>query len=140
MNNELLFQMEMPADIACLQTLGATIHALLGRINGLAERDTLSYNIQLAVHEVCVNMIEHAYGGRLTGRIAVAISLLSSPRRLCIEMRDQGEPFDIDAVPAPNLNQPQVRGYGLFLIRELMDTVTYTILPDANVWQLVKHL
>jgi serine/threonine-protein kinase RsbW len=61
-------------------------------------------------------------------------------RHLTVEIRDTGKPFDLDAVETPGLNEPQIHGYGLFLIQQLMDEVVYIPKPGDNRWRLVKHL
>ncbi|PLS82941.1 MAG: ATP-binding protein [Chloroflexi bacterium] len=113
---------------------------MLTRVEGLAERDIVSYNIQLAVHEACTNIVEHAYAGRNDGRIKIALMLDEQPRRLVVDIHDTGGSFDITQAREPNLDDAQIHGYGLFLIRNLMDEMSYTPGPSNNRWHLVKHL
>lgn len=99
------------------------------------------YAVELAVDEACTNIIEHAYEGEDRGEINCCLEI--TPNRLCIELRDQGRPFDPNAVPQPDLNLPlkklKSRGVGLYLMRKLMDEVSYTTSPEeGNVMRLVK--
>ena len=93
----------------------------------------------LSVHEICTNIIEHAYDNK-GGRIEIAIYLDEQSGVLTIDLFDKGHSFDLEAVPQPDLDDVPIRGYGLFLVRELMDTVTYSSASEKNHWRLVKRL
>ena len=41
---------------------------------------------------------------------------------------------------APDLDEVRVHGYGLFLIKHLMDTVAYTPQAGRNHWLLTKNI
>ena len=133
-------RLDLPATHKYLNVLGASLAEILARVEGLAERETSAYNVQLAVHEVCTNIVSHAYAGRSGGRIRVTLTLAFEPRRLIVELRDSGIPFDLAAAPEPRLDEPQVHGYGLFLVRQLMDEVSYQSGARGNRWRLVKRL
>lgn len=135
-----LIRLDLPATHKYLNILGACISELLTRVEDVAERDAISYNLQLAAHEACANIIDHAYEGALGCRILVTIILADCPRRLIIELHDTGYSFDPATVPAPNLDEAHDHGYGLFLMHSLMDEVTYTSRSEGNHWALVKYL
>ena len=79
--------------------------------------------------------------GLLFREIAMRIAIeRPRPRRLVIDLRDNGSSFDFAEAPKPNLNEAQIHGYGLFLVKELMDEVTYEPGPTENHWRLIKHL
>ena len=59
---------------------------------------------------------------------------------LLVDLFDQGRSFDLANVPQPDLDSAPIRGYGLFLVHELMDDVNYTPNHERNHWRLVKHL
>jgi anti-sigma regulatory factor (Ser/Thr protein kinase) len=85
------------------------------------------YAVKLAVDEACTNIIEHGYGGESSGKIECSCDV--DRHALTIKLRDWGTAFDPDAVPEPNFNLPleelQVRGAGLYLMRKLMDDVQF---------------
>jgi serine/threonine-protein kinase RsbW len=133
-------RLNLPATHKYLNVLGACITELLARVDGLVEPAVVSYNIQLAVHEACTNIVEHAYADLPLGRIEITFTLVEQPRRLIVDVHDTGHSFDISSVPAPDLDEAQIHGYGLFLIRSLMDEMTYIPQPGNNRWHLVKNL
>ena len=135
-----VIRLDLPASHKYLSILSACIAELLVRVENIDEREALTYNVQLAAHEACANIIDHAYAGQLERRIVITLTLAASPRRLIIDLHDTGCSFDLASVPEPNLDEAHVRGYGLFLMRSLVDEVTYVPRPEGNHWSLVKHL
>ena len=133
-------RVDLPAVYTYLHVAGACIKEVLGQVPDLSDPATLSQRVVLAVHEILVNIVDHAYRDQPGGRIAVSLSIADEPRRLLVELRDGGLAFDIDAVPEPDLDAPQVHGYGIFLARSLLDSVSYTSTPGGNRWLLVKGL
>lgn len=134
-----VLRLEMPAAHAYLHMIGPCISCLFKNAPAHSGGDSLAYNIELAVHEVCTNIIEHAYGG-LPGRIQIVFTMRQDPRQMVIEMVDNGRSFEYASIPVPNPEEPQIRGYGLFLIQELMDKVDYHSNATGNSWRLVKNL
>jgi anti-sigma regulatory factor (Ser/Thr protein kinase) len=108
----------LPADARWLAVVRRVIETS-AQLAGLPERSV--YEIVLAVHEACANVIEHAYGGSSAKPLCVACR--ADERGLEIRVRDAGLPFDIGA--APDLPPDELRegGRGVFLIRRLMHEV-----------------
>lgn len=130
--------LDLPARYAYLHLVSESLADMLHLADGVADLETLIYNVQLATHEACTNIIKHAYRSFDQGRILVEMIVHFEERLLQIDLYDTGTPFDFESVPEPDLDQVRVHGYGLFLIRHLMDTVTYTAMPDRNHWRLSK--
>ena len=133
-------QLDVPASHRWLNVVGSCAVEMLSRVESIADRETVIYSTHLAIHETCANIIDHAYPGKPNERIVITLTLLDEPLRLMIDLRDTGRSFNIEQVLEPNLNVPQVHGYGLFLVRNLVDDVSYTPLPSGNHWCLIKHL
>jgi len=139
MNNADGVRLDLPARLESLSVLEACVTALLSQEPNLSDRDARTFEVALAVHETCLNIIEHAYRGQ-PGRVQVSFTFLDNPRRLVVELHDGGAAFDLSQVSTPNLAEPQTHGYGLFLIHRLVDDVVYTPKPGNNHWRLVKRL
>jgi serine/threonine-protein kinase RsbW len=138
--NQDIVRLDIPATHRYLNVVGACLTAILERLEGLAEPEATTYNIVLAVHEICTNVVTHAYAGQSAGRIEITLALTEAPRRLTVELRDAGRPFQPADIPTPNLQQPQEHGYGLFLAQTLMDEVFYEANPKGNYWRLTKAI
>lgn len=136
-----IIRVNLPATLKYLSLVGACIAEMIGRLEHLPDRASAIYNIQLAAQEVCVNIVEHAYGPDHAGaRIDVTLTIEHAPDRMIVELEDTGRSFDPAAIAAPNLDGAQVHGYGLFLMRTLMDDVIYTPQAAGNRWRLSKTL
>jgi serine/threonine-protein kinase RsbW len=79
--------------------------------------------VAVALSEACANVHRHAYSGRSDGRIDVEVEVLRETMR--VSVRDYGETFDPSSCPLPNLARPGEGGYGIFLMKSLMDHVEY---------------
>ena len=135
-----VIHLDFPANHKYLHLLGACITGMLERIEDLHDPKILTYNLQLAAQEACTNIVRHAYAGQLEGRINTKLTLEDSPRRLIIDLHDTGRSFNLDAIPEPDTAGPQVHGYGLYLMKQLLDEVVYHPEPGNNHWRLVKNL
>ncbi len=133
--------LELPSSFKYLRLLAETISAILSTMEDIPDHEQVVYGVQLAVHEACANIVEHAYGeDHPEGRIHVTFNIADSPRRLLIELFDTGVSFNESQAKPPDLNEPQVGGYGLFLIHQLMDEVHYEARQDGNYLRLTKML
>ncbi len=100
------------------------------------------YAVELAVDEACTNIIEHAYGGEGVGDIQVTCK--AARDGLTVTLRDFGRPFNPQKIRGPKLRGKlkdlKSGGAGLYLIRQMMDEVSFDFTPDqGNVLTLVKH-
>ncbi len=98
------------------------------------------YLVELAVSEICTNMIEHSYAGQ-SGAISGKITLATTGVQ--VDIFDQGESFNPNAVPPPMSDpmDPAEGGYGLHIVRQIMDVAEYQPnTSQGNHWRLVKYL
>lgn len=131
--------LEIPASFKYLNILGAYVRSYFNTAVDESEISGVAYNVELAVHEACTNIVEHAYAG-ISGRIKITLSLVKEPHRLVIELHDSGRSFQLPEVTQLDYSEPQISGYGLFLIHQLMDEISYYPQSGDNRWYLVKNL
>jgi serine/threonine-protein kinase RsbW len=134
----LVVKMELPADVRYLRVVTACVAELLAARKREGTPTEASHDILLAVQEACMNIVEHAYEDDADGRFSLALT--ASDEGFVAEFVDTGRAFDPTAVPDPDLDNGQVHGYGLFLMKSLLDNVTYTSEDGENRWRLVKRL
>lgn len=125
--------LDMPADLALLRIVGASVQALLAE----DADDLLRHDVEMALQEICVNIVVHAYKGCEDARLHLTLS--SGDGELVAELSDGGQPFDPSSAPQPNLAEGQVHGYGMFMVHQLLDEVTYNRRDDRNHWRLTKR-
>ena len=80
--------------------------------------------IKTAVGEATMNAIEH--GNQFRADVPVEIRVLGSKTSLIVEIVDRGGGHDLGAAPTPDLEaklagEQSPRGWGLFLIRHMVD-------------------
>lgn len=96
-------------------------------------RPELKVRLNLAVHEICVNVVDHAYRGQ-GGRME-----LISERRyasLIITITDRGSPYDAASARRTTPGQALVRGFGLGIVEQLVDRLEYQRSNEINTWTL----
>jgi serine/threonine-protein kinase RsbW len=80
-----------------------------------------------AVVEACINAFEHSHSPDRQVYMTVEVLGDTEPEMLRITVRDTGVGFAPESVEEPSLEQklksPRKRGWGLKIIRELMDEV-----------------
>lgn len=139
-DDEQIVKLNVPASAQFVAVVEDCVAGMLRRIGQLEEDEQSVYNIRLAVHETCTNILEHAYGQQANGRINFEFSINEAPLQFVMTLHDKGQSFDFYGVPDPDPEKLQVRGYGLFLIQQLMDETIYTPTPEGNRWRLIKNL
>ncbi len=130
-------RLDIPANLQQLSAISLLIDDALGKVDKFPNREQIIYNVQLAVQEICTNVIKHAYKHDDSERINVEFIMKTD--RFEILIIDHGVSFDISTLPEINLDDPQIGGYGLFLAQRLLDEVQYHPQPNDNHWRLVKY-
>lgn len=129
-----------PAQLDRLAELEAIVAEILAQAPDLANAEIVQNNVVLALHELCVNIMKHAYAGQ-NGELTVNFSLTCDPTRLEINTFDNSNRiFNMAEWREPDLNDPPIHGLGMYLIKQLMDVVEYQRTPEGNRWRLVKVL
>ncbi len=95
--------------------------------------DAVMMRAELAVHEACMNVVDHA---NLPSGSTIDVYLELTPERLIVRVCDPGDEFDLGAVPEPAPMTLQERGYGVKIIRSLVTELTYRRLDSVNELQL----
>lgn len=106
--------------------------------NYAGDREALAYHLNVVLTEAMANAIDHSNPSSKEQTVRVCIFIEADD--LCVRVYDQGEGFDLGLVPEPDPEQLLERGRGLFLIRQLMDEVSYTRVNGENVLEMHKRL
>lgn len=97
-----------------------------------------THAIVLATHEATNNVIRHAHQGRPEAELQIQCFL--QPDRIEIHIIDEGDPFDLAAVPEMDPCELRIGGRGVFLMRKLMDELTCQPRPErGNTLRMVKR-
>jgi serine/threonine-protein kinase RsbW len=97
--------------------------------------------IMIAGEEVFVNVIRHAY---VEEQGDVVVILAARDREIEITLSDTGPSFDPLTGAEPDLSRPleerEVGGLGIVLVRKLMDSVRYERREGTNILTLMKRV
>lgn len=97
-------------------------------------------DLMIATAEAVTNAIVH--GNRGDRLKQVHIRILAAPPTIMVQIRDEGEGFDVEAVPDPcnpdNLGKPS--GRGILMMKELMDRVDWSFSGKGTVASMTKLL
>ena len=102
---------------------------------------TTTMQMNLAIEEAVVNVMNYAYPQGTQGEVTV--EALADEEGLRISISDNGIAFDPtvtkDADTTLSVEERPIGGLGIFLVRQLMDTVKYQRTDNRNILILHKH-
>ncbi len=132
-------QTTLPGEESRLQEAMAFLH---GFWQTESLPDELLFPFELALEEVFMNVAMH--GGGEQGPATVWLELERADDRLNLSLSDDGRAFDPLALPTPDLDAPleerPVGGLGVYLVREMMDDVSYSYQGGRNCLSMWKSL
>ena len=103
---------------------------------------TISRKMNIMFDELLNNTISYAYRDDNEHDIEVKVELAG--KRLTLTILDDGIPFNPFGTETPNtelsLEEREIGGLGIHLVRNVMDEVSYQRRINKNVVTLVKHL
>ncbi|HEX9652638.1 MAG TPA: ATP-binding protein [bacterium] len=100
-------------------------------------------DLRTAVSEACINAIEH--GNRLKKDTTVLITLRISKKSLEVNIKDEGKGIGrkirIPKIEKQIAGDDDPRGWGIFLIKNLVDELEFKNLPnEGSVTRMVIHV
>ena len=123
------------------------LERIANEATALGEREdwtaAILFKITLALEELVLNVMTHGYHEGLQG---ITITLASDEESICIEIVDDGLPFDpLNDAPEPDLASSvgarHVGGLGVYLVLEMMNEVHYSRQSDKNclTMRMLRH-
>ena len=103
---------------------------------------SLTLSLNLALEEAVTNVIMYAYPEGTDG--LVDIEAIIREHSLSFVISDSGQPFDPTAQPDADVSQSienrQVGGLGIYLVRSIMDNVSYERNGGKNILSMTKNI
>jgi len=105
--------------------------------------DALCFKIRLSVEEAVENVVRYAYEGGI-GWLEAGTSLDKDSLVLTIELRDAGVPFNPLEREDPDITlsaeEREVGGLGIFLCKQMMDSLSYRYEEGNNILTMTKKI
>ena len=142
-------QLVLDNDVQQVTQLGLFLKSLASRI-GL--ENSLAANLRLAIEEAVVNVMQYAYPKGTRDKIKLEADVLepestadtADKELLRIIISDEGMPFDPTEMPEADTSlsaeERPIGGLGIFLMRELMDSINYERNDGRNTLTLKKYI
>jgi anti-sigma regulatory factor (Ser/Thr protein kinase) len=134
-----LRELTVPAALADVDRVRSFLQDYIAGL-ALGEEDRLK--IELALHEICVNIAMYAYPKGRRGDLAVRI--WRDDGSLVIEVRDRGIPFNPVKKKNPDLliklRRGDPGGLGIYFFRTLMDGLSYRRAGGQNILTVRKAI
>lgn len=108
----------------------------------------LVFQLQLALDEAVANVVNYAYGDAADMPLTITADVAETPdgaRQLEIQLIDHGVAFN-PLTEAPEVDtqlgveERQIGGLGIFLIKQMMDELHYNRIDDKNILTMIKRL
>ena len=132
-------KMTLNCDVSRVPELNEFIRSIAERL----EMDpTVTGQVQLAVEEAVVNVMNYAYPEGKRG--FVTIKAMSDGHELRLVVIDSGVAFDPTskekADTTLSAEDRPIGGLGIFLFRELMDSINYERVDGRNILMMIKNI
>jgi anti-sigma regulatory factor (Ser/Thr protein kinase) len=120
-----------------------TLNDFVRSCAGMADfSDDAISRILLATEEIFVNIVHYAYDGSAPGGLEIKCNCRPDG---ALELRfiDQGREFDPLQVKGPDtaapIEQRRIGGLGIFLAKNLVDSIQYQRVGQSNILTLIKN-
>lgn len=101
------------------------------------------YQIAVAIEEIFVNIASYA-GLADDGSVEIRCEVLDDPLRAVVQFIDEGIPFDPLAANDPDISPEALEardgGLGIYMVKQMMDEVTYAYKDGKNTLTITKNL
>ena len=138
MNTESKFELHVPSTLGSEKLAMDFAAEVARRMNFPADRVE---DLKTAVAEACMNAIEH--GNKLDASTRVGIRLIMGTDRLQVSVQDNGA--GVGKIARPDLESRMQgcvdpRGWGIYLIENLVDEVTFAATAEGGVVNMLIYL
>jgi serine/threonine-protein kinase RsbW len=106
-------------------------------ITGIDDNHAVLSKIELATGEACCNAVKHRAGNGEQDVITVSVVFQQHESRLTIVINDGNDTFDFSEA-LPDFEAHKESGYGIYIMRNTMDSVTYRREKGRNLIILEK--
>jgi serine phosphatase RsbU (regulator of sigma subunit)/anti-sigma regulatory factor (Ser/Thr protein kinase) len=124
---------------AATEKLDEVIKFVAAELEKAAFPPDIKTSVCIAVEEIFVNIADYAYKPD-NGNVDISIS---TKEKTIIRFEDTGRPYNPLDQPSPDLDKPlnerEIGGLGVHMVRNIMDNVEYSHIENKNILVLTKN-
>jgi serine/threonine-protein kinase RsbW len=143
MNERIELDIRVPNEtryLSLIGKIGESLAQTLQKYRG--DREELAYHINLVLTEAMANAIKHARTEKPVNQVHINIHI--EDYRLIIRVFDEGQGFDLRSLASSEQELEEKclldHGRGIYIMRALMDRVSYRRIDQGNVLEMEKTL
>ncbi len=126
---------------AVIENLYSILDIVDEELSGINPDQTLLADIHVCVEEIFVNIASYAYSDT-TGQVRIELEVTEDIFRMLF--CDSGCPYNPLEKSAPDItlsaSERSIGGLGIFMVKEMMDTVTYEYKENKNWLYIMKNI
>ena len=133
------YKLTVSADLEEIRQIGAWIRSNVSRVLSEVDVDALMPTVELVVQELAVNIVEHGYDATGDERVddkRIDVELATSKDKVEVTVMDQGRAYDPEAIAVPDIEDLQVSGYGVMIIKKLTSEFAVEHVGGRNISRL----
>lgn len=114
------------------------------RLAELGCSEQVRVHVDIAIDELFGNIVRYAYNPE-GGPVTVRVEVEDDPLCVIISFIDKGVPYDplsaefVDTIHLPAKERP-IGGLGLFMVKKIMDNISYTYRDGQNILTIRKKI
>ncbi|MCR5208567.1 MAG: SpoIIE family protein phosphatase [Eubacterium sp.] len=124
---------------ATVENVGVVVDYIAGKAENLPFTTKDKHHIEIAADEIMCNIANYAYENG-TGKATVSVK--ADSEALIITVKDSGIPYNPLEKEDPDVTLPAnergIGGYGIYIVKKLMDSVTYEHKNGNNILTMKK--
>ena len=128
--NKIRRELEMEASCEKLDELLTSLRTDMEQKGCPVDKQT---SLEICAEEIFVNIASYAYG-QTTGKVRITEEVTDSSMTLCFQ--DQGIPYDPLSKEDPDITlsaqERQIGGLGIYMVKTMMDNVSYEYKDGYN--------
>jgi len=133
--------LELPPDLQFLRLAamaGAEAARYAASAFGMQRQDVFTHAVELAVSEVFTNAVKHRRPATPAWHVMIHFGINAGDLEVIV--KDRNPRFDLGSAPPSDVDTLPESGYGLYLVKQVMDTVTVHREADGNVVTMAKAI
>ena len=139
--NDNVHTITIPADV---DQISKGISPIMELLKGMEVDHKILYKIEVALEELLVNVASYAYPEDKKGNIDIEYEVVDDPKSIIISIIDEGKEFDPLKRNDPDITlsaeERDIGGLGIYLVKNIMDSIEYHRKDNKNILIIKKSL